>query len=325
MSVTVYVGTVGQSVWRSRDGGETWARVNKGMLSEGTIRALAAHPSAPAVLYAGTGDGVWKSDNGGDTWEQLDSPMSGTHVWSLLIDPRRPERIFAGTSPAAIFRSDDGGRRWRQLAVQLVSECAGGAVIPRVTCIVPDTENPDGFWAGVEIDGVRVTEDGGETWTTRNEGLTTLDIHGLAALPGAGGAPPRLVATTNADIFLSDDRAASWQALNVKQTLPWSYCRGIQVAPDNPATLYAGIGNGPPGDAGGLACSRDRGTTWESVPLPTTPNSTLWNLAANPADPRRWYVSSVSGEVYRSTDGGASWQKLSREFGEIRALLWLPG
>ena len=93
-----------------------------------------------------------------------------------------------------------GGRRWRQLPVQLVSECAGGAVIPRVTCLLPDPERPECFWAGVEIDGVRRTEDGGDTWTAHNEGLTTLDIHGLAVLPGSGGAPLRLVATTNADI-----------------------------------------------------------------------------------------------------------------------------
>jgi hypothetical protein len=36
------------------------------------------------------------------------------------------------------------------------------------------------------------------------------------------------------------------------------------------------------------------------------------------------YASSVSGELYRSTDAGASWEKLPREFGEIRALAWTP-
>ena len=75
---------------------------------------------------------------------------------------------------------------------------------------------------------------------------------------------------------------------------------------------------------GGLARSRDRGATWESVALPVTPNSTIWNLASHAADPRLWYASSVSGCVYRSRDGGATWDKLPREIGEIRALLWVP-
>lgn len=324
MSGTLYVGTVGQSVWRSRDGGETWARINKGMISEGTIRALVAHPEDPARLIAGTDDGCWKSEDGGDSWEAIDAPMAGMQVWSLLIDPRRPERIFAGTSPPAIFRSDDGGKRWRQLSVTIATECAGGAVVPRVTCIIPDTERPDGVYAGVEIDGVRRTEDGGDTWTTLNEGLSTLDIHGMVALPAANGAPPRLVATTNADIFLSDDRGATWRPLQVKGSLPWGYCRGILADPAEPSTLFAGIGNGPPGDVGGLARSRDRGDTWESVHLPETPNSTIWLHAASAADPKQRYLASVSGYLYRSTDGGKRWEKLPREFGEIRGLLLLP-
>jgi hypothetical protein len=124
MESMVYVGTVGQNTWRSRDGGETWGRVGSGMLSEETIRALAAHPENPALLYAGTDHGVWRSENGGDAWVPLGGPIAEKHVWSLLVDPRRPERIFAGTSPPGIFRSEDGGRQWRQLPVQLVSECA---------------------------------------------------------------------------------------------------------------------------------------------------------------------------------------------------------
>jgi photosystem II stability/assembly factor-like uncharacterized protein len=198
-------------------------------------------------------------------------------------------------------------------------------VVPRVTCILPDSERPEGVYAGVEIDGVRRSEDGGETWTTHNEGLTTLDIHGMVALPAASGAPPRLVATTNADIFLSDDRGANWQPLRVKERLPWGYCRGILTDPADPSVLFAGIGNGPPGDVGGLARSRDRGTSWETVHLPETPNSTIWLLAAHAADPKIRFVASVSGYLYRSHDGGSRWQKLPHEFGEIRALTWLPG
>jgi hypothetical protein len=41
-------------------------------------------------------------------------------------------------------------------------------------------------------------------------------------------------------------------------------------------------------------------------------------------DPDLVYASSVSGEVYRSTNAGANWEKLVKEFGEIRALAWTP-
>jgi len=48
------------------------------------------------------------------------------------------------------------------------------------------------------------------------------------------------------------------------------------------------------------------------------------DFAAHPADPSLIYASSVSGELYRSVNGGVSWEKLAREFGEIRALAWAP-
>ena len=58
--------------------------------------------------------------------------------------------------------------------------------------------------------------------------------------------------------------------------------------------------------------------------MPGKANSTIWNFAVSAADPELIYANSVSGEVYRSMDGGDSWEKLAREFGEVRALAWAP-
>jgi hypothetical protein len=58
--------------------------------------------------------------------------------------------------------------------------------------------------------------------------------------------------------------------------------------------------------------------------MPGLANSTIWNFAIHPADRQLIYAASVSGEVYRSLDGGGGWEKLPREFGEIRGLAWAP-
>ncbi len=58
--------------------------------------------------------------------------------------------------------------------------------------------------------------------------------------------------------------------------------------------------------------------------MPGRANSTIWNFAVHPADPQLIYASSVSGQVYRSLDGGSSWRRLAREFGEVRSLAWAP-
>ena len=84
------------------------------------------------------------------------------------------------------------------------------------------------------------------------------------------------------------------------------------------------MGDAPPGSAGVVARSIDGGQTWQPARMPGRANSTIWNFALHSADPHLLYASSVSGEVYRSTDAGACWEKLAREFGEIRALAWTP-
>ena len=44
INVTICVGTLGQGIWRSGDGGETWTRVRQGLYSESAVRAIAVHP-----------------------------------------------------------------------------------------------------------------------------------------------------------------------------------------------------------------------------------------------------------------------------------------
>ena len=58
--------------------------------------------------------------------------------------------------------------------------------------------------------------------------------------------------------------------------------------------------------------------------LPVTPNSTIYWFGTHPADPNIVVANSLHGYVYTSTDGGASWEKVEREFGEIRAIAWTP-
>jgi photosystem II stability/assembly factor-like uncharacterized protein len=54
------------------------------------------------------------------------------------------------------------------------------------------------------------------------------------------------------------------------------------------------------------------------------PNSPIWNFATHAADPNLILANSIYGELYRSADGGESWEKLKKEFTEVRALAWTP-
>lgn len=58
--------------------------------------------------------------------------------------------------------------------------------------------------------------------------------------------------------------------------------------------------------------------------LPGELNSTLWCIATHPASPQVLFVCTNFGQLFRSLDGGENWQKMKREFGEVRAAMLHP-
>lgn len=320
----LFLGTIGEGVWRSTDGGANWSRASKGMFVECDVRSLLVDPRTPSVLYAGTNEGVYRTQNSGDDWSRLDGPMNELVTWSLLLIPQREGLLLAGTRPAGIYRSTDSGRTWRPTSADLARDCAG-IRFNRVTTLRADPLDRDRLWAGVEIDGVWTSFDAGETWRKVGRGLSSADIHGLSIVPGAGGRRT-LLATTNNDLNISHDDGQTWLPQRVGERFGHSYCRGLAQRPDRPETLFLGNGDGPPGTVGAAWRSHDAGQTWQRMELPGTPNSTIWDFAFHPLRPDAVYAYSVSGEVYYSPDGGEHWEKTPREFGEIRAIAcgWTP-
>ena len=231
--------------------------------------------------------------------------------------------ILVGTCPSGLFRSDDGGATWAVAAATLETACPR-ILHTRVTCIATDPDNPDLAWAGVEIDGVHASRDGGRTWAPVGKGLSSRDIHALAVVPGPGGRR-RLLAATNNDLNVSDDDGETWRPAKIGGVLPWPYCRALAQPCGRPDVVLLGAGDGPPGSEGLVARSANAGDAWAAAAMPGRANSTIWCFAVHPADPELIYAASVSGQVHRSTDGGMKWEKLDREFGEIRALAWTPG
>ena len=113
--VTIVVGTIGQSIMRSEDNGQTWARVGprRGFAYEASVRCIAMHPKQHNILFASTEKGLYRSDDKGANWQYVDSALNGQYVWVIAFDPVNPDNMFVGTGtpmPALLFRSKDGGR-----------------------------------------------------------------------------------------------------------------------------------------------------------------------------------------------------------------------
>ena len=174
--------------------------------------------------------------------------------------------MYAGTGtpdPATIFRSSDGGKTWEKRPVEVAETCPAVG-IPRVTGIAIDPEDRQDIWVGFEVDGVRRSTDGGDSWEKVNHGsIPNLDIHNVAV---AGGPPKTVVVLVNDDVYTSQD-GDNWTALNVRQNFPYGYPRGVKMQPDDPQTVFVTVGDTTPGRVGAIMRSRDTGKSWEQLPL----------------------------------------------------------
>jgi photosystem II stability/assembly factor-like uncharacterized protein len=321
----ILVGTVGQGILRTRDGGDSWQRisVDNGLHSDALVRCLVNDPARPEVIFAGTDRGLLRTANGGQAWQRVESPLSDSCVWRIAIHPTNPHIMFAGTGtpdPARIYRSEDSGRSWQQLPVEVAAQCPAVGV-PRVTGIAVDPVDTNNVWVGLEVDGLRVSRDGGDSWSSLSSAIPNLDVHAVAV---AAGPPKSVFVVVNNDVLVSRDDGVSFTSVRAKEVFPWVYSRGIAVKPNQPSTVFVAIGDSTPGRTGTVMRSTDTGATWKSLDLSVPPNSAMWVVDVQPEAPDLLFASSRYGYLYRSDDGGDSWTKLWREFSEVSSILWTP-
>jgi photosystem II stability/assembly factor-like uncharacterized protein len=336
MSTQVYAGaaqfsagaTTTQSggLFRRAIGEARWQRLGGGLPGEIEVRALAVHPRDSRVIYAGTQQGPYRSRDGGDRWTALDFPDRGMTVWSFLFDPRDPSVLYAGTAPAAVYKSVDGGDTWRRLSALSAPGHVKMSFDTRVTRLAADPSNPRELYAGLEVDGVLRSTDGGETWEdvsgdlirlagrphlksriisdTEIEGM--MDTHALAVSSAEPGA---VFLAVRMGIFKSADRGATWQDMEVGRFSPLTYARDVQVSPHDPRTLYACLSPAARSEDGSLYRSQDLGRSWRRFDHDVQARSTMMTVALHPTDPAQVYCATRGGQVFGTQNGGRTWDE----------------
>jgi photosystem II stability/assembly factor-like uncharacterized protein len=336
----VYAATYGGGgIFKSVDGGATWAQINHGLPLDFQAQALAVDPLQPTTLYLGSigGLGVYKSVDGGASWTPPGPGLEDARgmVFALATDPRHSGTVYAGTQPG-VDKTIDGGATWAPaqsgipggsqisaLAIDPSSpstiyagtgvgntgiyKTTNGGVswaavgpIPLGSALAVDPSNSRTVYTGSSA-GVYKSTDGGMTWRPARRGMGRLPVYALAIAPRNSRT---LYAGTSAGIYKSRDGGASWAGAS--QGLVDPRILSLAVDPRTASTVYSSTSNQTVGVIGGVFKTVDGAASWSASyqglgSLPAGP------FAVNPASPATLYVSVAGVGLLMTVDSGATW------------------
>ena len=299
---SLYAGTGGGDVFKSTDGGGSWARAAAGLPGD-PVRALVIDPHAPATLYAGTmGGGVFKSTNGGGGWSPANTGLDVPDVIALVIDPELPTSLYAGARGGGVYKSLNGGGSWEAFNTGLTDF--------EILSMAIDPKTPATLYTGT-MTGVFKSLNVGGNWGLINAGLTTPDVESLAIDPNT---PTTLYAGTWHDnVFKSIDGGANWSPADAGLTVTDIFA--LAIDPDTPATIYAGTYNG-------VFKSLDAGDHWGTVHTGLPGTNNVHALAIHPFTPATLYAGTNGGGVFKSTNGGGNWGEANTGLTAVEVRSW---
>lgn len=274
----------------------------------GHIVSLAIDPGDSDVIYAGTwGSGMYKSFDNGATWMLINDGLDNLFINTVAIDPVRPATIYLGTQTDGVYKSLNGGLSWAAARSGLNQDAIvySLAIDPLETNILyAGTRSPGGVppYGG----GVYKSVDGGASWMESNAGLGEDWVYEVAVHPTH---PNVLYAATHSmGVYKSLDSGANWNAYN--NGLGDLATRELIIDPQTPKTLYVGTWHG-----GAVYKSTDGAVTWESMSSGLN-GAKVFAMAIDPNATQNLYVASYFKGVYRTTNGGMSWNSagLSPDF-----------
>jgi hypothetical protein len=191
----VWAGCEPHSLWRSDDGGLTFALV-RGLWDHphrptwepgaggGAVHTVLPHPTGDRVVVAMSTGGVYASEDGGASWAPRNRgittsflpgppPEYGQCVHKVAADAGDPDRMYA-QNHFGVFRTDDAGAGWTSIAAGLPADfgfpVAASPRTPGTAWVVPLVADADRTPPGGRL-RVHRTRDAGASWAEVGAGL----------------------------------------------------------------------------------------------------------------------------------------------------------
>ncbi len=308
----------------------------------GRVLAVAGIPGDPYTFYFGAvAGGVWKTTDAGATWLPLTDHTPISSVGAIAVAASNHNIIYVGTGEGAprgditygdgIYKSVDGGKTWRFVGLPDTRQ---------IGALIVDPQNPDvvlvaalGHAFGPNAErGVFRSGDGGKSWTKvlyKNDQTGAVDVtfdpHNskivYAALWQMRRQPWNFSSGgTGSGLYRSADGGITWSQLS-GNGLPSGILGRIDVAVSGADSnrVYATV----EAKDGGLFRSSDAGVHWQRVNDDGRLRQRAWYFSKIYADPKKAdTVYALNTGLYRSTDGGKSFDLLPARHGDHHGL-WI--
>ena len=320
-----YFGATGGGVWKTTDGGRSWANISDGFFG-GSMGSIAVSGSDNNVIYAGGGEktvrgnvssgyGVWKSVDAGKTWTASGLEKS-RHISRMAIHPTDYNIVYAAvmgniykpTQERGVYKTTDGGKTWKRVlfandhagAVDLKLDPNNPRIIYASTWRVQRT--PYSLSSGGDGSALWKSTDSGETWTeiSKNEGFPedTLGIIGLTVSPLNSQRVWAMVENKEkGGLYRSDDGGEKWTRVNEERKLrqrAWYYTRLYADSEDENTVYVLNVR---------YHKSTDGGKSFTTHNAPHGDHHDLW---IDPSNSKRMIIGDDGGAQI-SYDGGETW------------------
>jgi len=312
-------------IFKSTDGGLNWTEITNN-IPVSNISDIAISPDGHTIYVATNtfyrsepGAGIYKSSNGGDTWMPVNHGLEKTSLKFevLLMDKDDSNVLYTGPfrGGAGMYKTVNGGQNWYRTTFDNSGWWTKGFDNTWAIAEGADSKLYVATWKGIYR-----SDDGGETWLARSQGLGNVIVYDIAVDPknpsniylGLGDVGP----------WKSTDGGHTWSQIKHGYYEPYGKSSGgvaaFAISPSNPNIIYSAVRGSSGTTLMGVNKTVNGGHTWMAVnnglPGPD-PSWTATDVVVHPLTPDIAYVSiktdAGTGGVFKTTNGGGSWTELA--------------